>query len=224
MCSGARCWRSSPRLGGFGSARPSDLGRLAQARWEVIGSDVSRCDGRVTAGVTSKLSRAGLHVLRDTREQTPWQFSPDVIVEVVTLATGDYSLGGFSDRVAIERKSLPDLVACVGPERERFLDCCRRLRDYETKAIVVEASVRDVTGHRYRSQMNPSSVIGTTIAIWADYGVPTVWAGDALNAANMVERLFLRIWSRKSQEPLAGCTSGPFRDRIEAPAGRRAES
>jgi DNA excision repair protein ERCC-4 len=138
----------------------------------------------------------GLHILRDTREQTPWKFSPDVTVEVATLPTGDYSLAGFTDRVAIERKSLPDLVMCVGPERERFMDCCRRFRDYETKAIVVEASVDDVLAHTYRSNTAPQSVIGTTIAIWVDYGVPTIWAGDTRNAANMVERLFARIWGK----------------------------
>lgn len=149
--------------------------------------------------MTSKhSSREGLVILRDTREQAPLRFSPEVKVEVVTLPTGDYSLAGFSDRVAIERKSLPDLVACVGPERERFLDCCRRLRDYELRAVVVEASVCDVLAHAYRSATNPQSVIGTVIAIWTDYGVPTIWTGDARNAASIVERLFGRIW-RKGQ-------------------------
>ncbi len=152
--------------------------------------------------MTSKPSRAGMLILRDTREQTPWRFSPDVTVQTATLPTGDYSLGGYTDRVAIERKSLPDLVACVGPERERFLDCCRRLRDYTVKAVVVEASVDDVLAHAYRSATAPQSVIGTAVAIWADYGVPTIWAGDARNAANLVERLFFRIWS-KSQERAA---------------------
>ncbi len=144
--------------------------------------------------MTSKRSALdGLVILRDTREQAPLQFSPEVKVEVVTLSTGDYSLAGFSDRVAIERKSLPDLVACVGPERERFLDCCRRLRDYELRAVVVEASVCDVLAHAYRSATNPQSVIGTAIAIWVDYGVPTIWAGDAKNAASIVERVLGRV-------------------------------
>jgi DNA excision repair protein ERCC-4 len=146
--------------------------------------------------MTAKTSLEGLVILCDTREQTPLRFSPEVKVEVVTLPTGDYSLAGFTDRVAIERKSLPDLVACVGPERERFLDCCRRLRDYELRAVVIEAAVDDVLAHAYRSQMNPQSVIGTTIAIWTDYGVPTVWAGDAKNAAAIVEKLFGRLWRK----------------------------
>jgi len=135
-------------------------------------------------------------ILVDTREQTALQFSPDVDVQIATLPAGDYSVTGCTDRVAIERKSLPDLVACVGPERERFLDCCRRLRDYELRAVVVEASLEDVLAHAYRSETRPQSVIGTTLAIHVDYGVPVLWAGDADTAANIVERMLVRVWRR----------------------------
>lgn len=141
-------------------------------------------------------------ILIDSREQRPLRFSDHVDIEVATLPTGDYSLAGFTDRVAIERKSLPDLVACVGPERERFMDCCRRLRDYDLCAVVVEAALDDVLAHVYRSRTHPQSVVGTTVAIQVDYGVPTIWAGDARNAANIVERLLTRMW-RKAQEAAA---------------------
>lgn len=133
-------------------------------------------------------------ILVDTREQAPLRFSEAVDVQRATLPTGDYSVAGASDRVAIERKSLPDLVACCGPERERFLDCCRRLQGYPVRAVVVEASIEHVLAHAYRSRLLPQSVIGTTIAIFVDYGVPTLWAGDASNAANLTERILSRVW------------------------------
>ncbi|HMR04444.1 MAG TPA: ERCC4 domain-containing protein [Polyangiaceae bacterium] len=136
-------------------------------------------------------------VLVDTREQRPLRFSAAVDVQIATLSAGDYTIEGASDVVAIERKSLPDLVACCGPERERFMDCCRRLRDYPLGLIVVESSLEAVLAHAYRSQLRPSSVVGTTIAIHVDYGVPTIWAGDASNAANIVERLLLRVHNRQ---------------------------
>lgn len=139
-------------------------------------------------------------ILVDTREQLPLRFSDAVKVERATLATGDYSIAGCSVVVAIERKSLSDLVACCGPERERFLDCCRRLRDYPLGLIVVEAGIEDVLARVYRSRMDPSSVLGTTIAIHVDYGVPTIWAGNAQNAANIVERLLLRVWRKRAAE------------------------
>lgn len=138
-------------------------------------------------------------ILIDSREQAPLRFSAAVEVQRATLPTGDYSLAGATDRVAIERKSLPDLVACCGPERERFLDCCRRLQAYELRAVVVEASTDHVWAHTYRSRMLPQSVIGTTIAIFADYGLPVVWAGDAHGAAHFVERLLTRVWKRSRE-------------------------
>ncbi|MBL8855579.1 MAG: hypothetical protein JNK57_16545, partial [Planctomycetaceae bacterium] len=47
----------------------------------------------------------------DTREQSPLDVSPlQTAVEV--LDTGDYSAKGLETVVRIERKSLPDLVAC----------------------------------------------------------------------------------------------------------------
>jgi DNA excision repair protein ERCC-4 len=142
-------------------------------------------------------------ILIDTREQTPLRFSANVDVERVTLSTADYSLLGASDRVAIERKSLPDLVACVGPERERFLDCCRRMRDYNLRCIVVEAAVDDVLAGAYRSRTHPNSVLGTTVALFVDYNVPTIWAGDTRNAANIVERLLTRVWKKMQSEAAA---------------------
>lgn len=142
-------------------------------------------------------------ILVDTREQRPLQFSADVAVERVTLHAGDYSVRGLSDRVAIERKSTQDLVQCVGPERERFLDCCRRMRDYEFRLLVVECSVEDVYAQLYRGRTRPESVIGTTLALFVDYGLPTLWAGSARNAANMVERILVRLWRKRGAEVAA---------------------
>ena len=54
-----------------------------------------------------------------SREQTPFDLAP-MQTKAGTLNVGDYSIAGLESVVAIERKSLPDLVACCGRERERF--------------------------------------------------------------------------------------------------------
>lgn len=136
-------------------------------------------------------------ILVDTREQTPLRFSDSVTTERATLSVGDYSVAGASELVAIERKSLPDLVACCGPERDRFLDCMRRLREVPTRAVIVEASLECVLAHAYRSRLLPQSVVGTVLAIHADYDVATIWAGDSRTAAQLVERLLLRVLRKK---------------------------
>lgn len=65
-----------------------------------------------------------MKIIIDSREQAPFTFQHEkyagTVAEPGTLDTGDYSLAGLTDRVAVERKSLPDLVACLGRERERF--------------------------------------------------------------------------------------------------------
>ena len=86
-----------------------------------------------------------------------------------------------------------EIEFCHTENRERFEAECRLLHTYEWKAIVIEGTVDDILSHSYRSQAHPSSVIGSTVAWWADHNVPTIWAGDSTTAAMLVERLFRRI-------------------------------
>lgn len=52
-----------------------------------------------------------MRILIDTREQQPFSFTRyEVATEPATLPVGDYSLPGFEDWAAIERKSLEDLI------------------------------------------------------------------------------------------------------------------
>ena len=84
-----------------------------------------------------------MRILIDTREQAPFTFQGyDVDPETATLLVGDYSLPGFQDRAAVERKSLNDLIGCLmGKDRERFERELARGRHYDLFAVVVEASL-----------------------------------------------------------------------------------
>lgn len=132
-------------------------------------------------------------VLVDTREQAPLRFSADVDVELVTLPAGDYSLRGFTDSVAIERKAKGDLVACVGPERERFMDQMERLAGYPVRALVVEASWEELAAGAYRSGTNPRSVTGTLLSLVVDRAIPVLLVGSAREASEVVERMIVRV-------------------------------
>ena len=92
-------------------------------------------------------------LLKDTREQTPYTFERwSVSVQTSGLITGDYSLLGFKDKIAIERKSLDDLVSCLlGKNRERFEKELTRGRLYELFCIVVESDLADLAKGLYRS-------------------------------------------------------------------------
>jgi ERCC4-type nuclease len=141
-------------------------------------------------------------ILEDSREQRPLVFSPNVDVETVTLETGDYSVKGCSALVRIERKSAADLVQCVGPERERFLEQMQRLSRYRVKALVVESSWEELAAGRYRSNTNPRSVTGTLLALVTDYSIPVMLCGDARGAAEVVERMLVRV-HRKAGKAVA---------------------
>ena len=88
-------------------------------------------------------------VLVDTREQQPFPLlanHPNWIggEKHVALKTGDYSIEGMEQLLALERKNLADIVACIVTNRQRFLSCCQRLTKFRWKAILIEASYEDL--------------------------------------------------------------------------------
>jgi DNA excision repair protein ERCC-4 len=134
-----------------------------------------------------------LVIICDTREQRPWKFSEFTRVERATLPNGDYSLRGFTDRVACERKSISDLIGSITVGRERFLAECQRLTAYQFRALVIEASIEDVEAHAYRSETLPKSVLGSVFSLFVDYGLPAFWCRNSKGAAQWCEWNFRRI-------------------------------
>ena len=114
-----------------------------------------------------------MRVIVDSREQAPFPFRgpryEGVTVEVGGLTVGDYSLAGLTDRVAVERKSLPDLVMCLGRERERFERELARGAALDAFCVVVEASWADLAGGQYRSRMNPHAACQSVAAFMGRY-------------------------------------------------------
>ncbi len=82
-----------------------------------------------TATIPSDLKPEHVVAIVDTREQLPLGLTPLQSVEG-TLTTGDYSVAGLKHVVAIERKSLPDLLGCIGQQRDRFDREVQRLLAY----------------------------------------------------------------------------------------------
>ena len=86
-----------------------------------------------------------LKIVCDSREQNPFQFQGyPAVVNAGTLASGDYSLHGFENRIAIERKSMPDLIACLSTERERFQRELQRLKAVDAACVIIESPAADL--------------------------------------------------------------------------------
>lgn len=131
-------------------------------------------------------------IITDTREQLPFTFTkwPDVEIQRAALDAGDYSLAGFEDRAAIERKSLDDLVACLmGDNRDRFERELARARRFELFTVVVEAGLQDVARGYYKSQMKPQAALQSVTALFVRYAVPFMFCGSRDGAEYMTHAL-----------------------------------
>lgn len=143
----------------------------------------------------------------DRREQAPYSFGGlrddasrgvrplRVRREVKHLETGDYSIVGCEQRVAVERKSLEDLYSTLGRGRDRFYREVQRLAELECAAIVVEAPwaeilLRPPVGSRLR----PKTVFRTAIAWMQRGGVPWVTCAGRRMGEVVTYRWLERWW------------------------------
>lgn len=138
-------------------------------------------------------------ILVDTKEKMPWTFDPQRFdMTVKNLRTGDYSIAGLEDRVAIERKTLGDFVNTVIHNWIRFRKELVRLSSFDVAAIVVEADLNAVALHQYESDASPASVLGRMNGIFLDHGVPVFMWGDRVLASQMAGALLALAWRKLS--------------------------
>ena len=123
-------------------------------------------------------------ILTDSREQLPYSFTRwPVEIQTASLTTGDYSLPGFESQIAIERKSLDDLISCLmGANRSRFEKELSRARSYELFAVVVESDLADVAKGLYQSNMKPTPALQSISAFHVRYGIPFLFCGNRAGA------------------------------------------
>jgi len=141
-----------------------------------------------------------VRVIIDTREQLPYSFSDRVVAVRGPLATGDYSVEGLEQTLAVERKSLDDFVSSVIRDRPRFRRELEKLRDYRAACVVVEASLGDIVAHRYHSGAHPNAVVGAAISIIVDYGVPVFFCSDRQACCRFTEGFLLRAYRKVISE------------------------
>lgn len=148
-----------------------------------------------------------MRIVVDSREQAPFRFGRpkyhDVEVEEGALPTGDYSVAGFEDRVAVERKSLEDLIGCLmNDNRERFERELTRARPYDLFCVVVEASMEEIRNHQYRSLMKPRAVLQSMAAFQVRYRVPFAFCGNRAGAEYWTYSLLAK-YLREIEERMA---------------------
>lgn len=155
--------------------------------------------------IPATLAPESVTAMIDTREQTPLDLSP-LRTEPATLDTGDYSARGLEQVIRVERKSLGDLVACVGRERERFDREVQRLLAYPVRILLVESTWTDIEAGNWRGKVTPAAVEGSLLG-WMAAGLQVELVGDHVRAGRFASRI-LYITARRRWRELRALAQG----------------
>lgn len=144
-------------------------------------------------------------VIIDTREVRPYRLQ-DVPIVFQALQTGDYSVKGFTDKIAIERKTHGDLLNSLGHGRERFMAEMERLSKFQTKALMIETHMDALFRgtHPFQKGMRPEAVIGSLVKILVDYGIPVITAHGYRYASELTLKILRRFY--ELQRGIKGAT------------------
>jgi ERCC4-type nuclease len=132
-------------------------------------------------------------VVVDTREQAPYTFERHMNwvagVDIRALKTADYSVAGYEDVIAVERKTLPDIVSSLMDGRARFIREMERLAAFRYKCICIEATRTEMkTPYTFASAVkaHPNGIIGSLDAITARYGITIHYGCDRVLSEEFV--------------------------------------
>lgn len=124
----------------------------------------------------------------------------DVAWDWQHLKSGDYSLRGYEERVAIERKSLADLFSTFGQHRDRFQRELERLAELDFAALVVEADWPTIfRSPPERSRLNPKTIWRSCVSWSVRYRVPWFNLPDRRLAEVTTYRLLEKWWIQEKE-------------------------
>lgn len=147
-------------------------------------------------------------IIIDTREQIPWEFGYHDTAKQ-KLDTGDYSIVGFENIIAIERKkSVSELATNLS--ESRFKDVLERLSQIKHPYMVFEFDIDEVYSFPVGSdipkklwdklRISGNYIIKRLIEIQLQYGIQVVFCGDPNNAERFTVSLMKRIYERYNQQ------------------------
>jgi DNA excision repair protein ERCC-4 len=136
-----------------------------------------------------------LNIIIDTREQKPlWKKSTKKYkIENKKLDVGDYSLKGYENKFALERKSQLDLFGTLGKGHKRFKKEILRALEYDYFAIIVEDNYDNILNKKFensfRSKMRGYIITSILFTIHLKYKIPIFFANDRNEAKKIIKEL-----------------------------------
>ena len=113
-------------------------------------------DGRQTTTLVPLPS-----VVVDSREQLPYSFEQFGhwigSTQTAALKTADYSVAGYEDVIAVERKTLADIVGSLMDGRPRFLAEMERLAAFRYKCLCIEATRTQIKSKYEFAEATPTA-------------------------------------------------------------------
>ena len=116
----------------------------------------------------------------DTREQTPL-FDPipkGLCIVRDTVTVGDYTVKGFEDKLAIERKGLSDFFSYIGSERDRTVKKLERMSEMYFSALVVQVEECDLYSPFIPTKLSHEHVRGFLKCLRVKYRIPYIITDD----------------------------------------------
>ena len=150
-----------------------------------------------------------MKVIIDSREQQPFEFTSSKIDETICtkLDTGDYSVEGFEDKLAIERKaSVSEFYQNV--TQDRFWREMERLQKYKYKFIIFEFSVSEVEmfphgsdlpkAVRNRLKISSAYLMKCIARLQVQYGINVIFGENRDNSVYLVTNIMKEVYERES--------------------------
>ncbi len=116
-----------------------------------------------------------MEIIIDTREKKPWNFENHHQI-FKKLETGDYSVEGLEDQIAIERKSLNDYIRSILQDKIRFTKVLNKLSGIKHSCIIVEEPYQHVWDRNYYSKVNPQYINSRTKTIKNTFSIPVFFS------------------------------------------------
>lgn len=135
-------------------------------------------------------------IIVDSREQLPLWSS----AKVKKLDVGDYSISGYEERFAIERKSGADFCQTLTKGHERFKKELERARNYDFFAIVVEEPYSNIVKNQWigsiYSKVKGAQVVAIANTLRVKYNIHIIFCSSRVAAKTEIKGLmssYLRV-------------------------------
>lgn len=149
-------------------------------------------------------------IVVDTREQKPWQFSTQAKINH-KLDTGDYSIEGYQNLLAIERKRNVAEFANNITEK-RFIDVIDRLSKIKHSYILFEFDMEDVMRYPIGSdipkrlwdkiRISPSYILKHIIDLQVDHNIKILFCGDSENAEKVALSIMRKVYKKEQSHEI----------------------